>query len=42
MLFGKIPTRIACECDKAVILAKKDLGIKSFARRWFGKKTINN
>ncbi len=42
MIFGKIPTKIAIECSKTVILVKKDLGIKSFAKRWFGKKTIAN
>lgn len=42
MIFGKIPTKIACECDKTVILAKKDLGFKSFTKRWFGQKKIMN
>ena len=38
MLLGKISERIAIKCDKTVILTKKDMGVKSWVRRWIGKR----
>ncbi len=39
MLFGKLSEKIASDCNKTVILAKKDLGVRSWIRRWIGKRT---
>lgn len=38
MLFGKLSEKIAAECKKTVILAKKDLGMRSWIRRWIGSR----
>jgi len=38
MLLGKISERIAMKCDKTVILTKKDMGVKSWIKRWIGKR----
>ena len=38
MLFGKVTERIASECKKTVILAKKDMGVRSWIRRWIGSR----
>ncbi len=38
MLFGQLTERIASECKKTVILAKKDLGVRSWIRRWIGSR----
>lgn len=38
MLFGQVTERIASECKKAVILAKKDMGVRSWIRRWIGSR----
>jgi nucleotide-binding universal stress UspA family protein len=40
MLLGKISERIAAKCDKTVILTKKDMGVKSWVKRWLGKKVF--
>lgn len=39
-LFGSISQKIASECDKTVFLVKRDLGVRSWAKRWLGKKII--
>ncbi|MEX1377772.1 MAG: amino acid permease [Eubacteriales bacterium] len=38
MLFGRVTERIASECKKTVILAKKDMGVRSWIRRWIGSR----
>jgi len=38
MLFGQVTERIASECKKTVILAKKDMGVRSWIRRWIGSR----
>jgi nucleotide-binding universal stress UspA family protein len=38
MLLGKVSERIAVKCDKTVILTKKDMGVKSWIKRWLGKR----
>ncbi|MBN2878381.1 MAG: amino acid permease [Clostridia bacterium] len=38
MLFGRVTERIASECPKTVILAKKDMGVRSWIRRWIGSR----
>jgi amino acid transporter/nucleotide-binding universal stress UspA family protein len=38
LLFGKMSEIIASQCDKTVILVKRDMGIQSFIRRWLGHK----
>ncbi len=38
MLFGKLSGKIASECKKTVILAKKDMGMRSWIRRWIGSR----
>jgi nucleotide-binding universal stress UspA family protein len=35
LLFGSIPVKIAKNCSKTVLMLKKDLGIRSWFRRWF-------
>jgi len=39
MLFGQVTERIASECKKTVILAKKDMGVRSWIRRWIGSRS---
>ncbi len=38
MLFGQIPEKIASQCEKTVILVKRNLGIQSFIKRWLGRR----
>ncbi len=38
MLFGKLTEKIASDCTKTVILAKKDMGVRSWIRRWIGSR----
>jgi len=38
LLFGKLTEKIAAKCTKTVIMAKKDLGVRSWISRWFGRK----
>ncbi|MCD6322500.1 MAG: amino acid permease [Clostridiales bacterium] len=38
LLLGKVSERIAEKCDNTVILTKKDLGVKSWVKRWLGKR----
>lgn len=40
MLFGTISEKVAANCDKTVILTKRDLGLRSWFKRWFGRRTI--
>lgn len=35
LLFGSVPERIAKSCSKTVLMVKKNLGIRSWFRRWF-------
>jgi nucleotide-binding universal stress UspA family protein len=35
MLFGSVPEKIAKHCSKTVLMVKKNLGIRSWFRRWF-------
>lgn len=35
LLFGLVPQKIATQCSKTVLMVKKDLGIRSWFRRWF-------
>ena len=35
LLFGSIPIKIARNCSKTVLMLKKNLGIRSWFRRWF-------
>jgi nucleotide-binding universal stress UspA family protein len=35
LLFGAIPQKIAGHCSKTVLMVKKDLGLRSWFRRWF-------
>jgi len=35
LLFGSIPVKIAKSCSKTVLMIKKNLGIRSWFRRWF-------
>ena len=39
LLLGKVSERIASKCNNTVILAKKDLGVKSWVKRWLGKRS---
>lgn len=38
MLFGTVPEKIASQCNKTVILVKRDMGIHSFIKRWLGRR----
>jgi len=38
MLFGKLNERIASHCKKTIILAKTDLGVRSWIARWIGRR----
>ena len=38
MLFGKTSERIASNCRKTVMLAKTDLGVRSWISRWIGRR----
>jgi len=35
-LFGELPVEVAKKCEKTVFLVKKDLGRRSWLRRWIG------
>jgi nucleotide-binding universal stress UspA family protein len=35
LVFGSVPVKIAKNCSKTVLMLKKDLGIRSWFRRWF-------
>lgn len=37
LLFGTIPEKVVANCEKTVILTKRDLGLRSWFKRWFGK-----
>lgn len=38
LLFGKLSERVAARCRKTVILTKKDIGIRSWFKRWLGRR----
>ncbi len=38
LLFGKISEKVAAGCEKTLILAKKNMGIKSISRKWLGRR----
>ena len=38
MVFGNVTERIAAKCSKTVMLAKIDLGMRSWIPRWLGKR----
>ncbi len=38
MLFGKLVERVASHCSKTVMLAKTDLGVRSWISRWIGRR----
>ena len=38
MLFGKLNERIAEHCKKTIMLAKTDLGVRSWISRWIGRR----
>ncbi len=40
LLLGKVSERIAAKCENTVILTKKDLGVKSWVKRWLGKRSF--
>ena len=40
LLLGKVSERIAAKCSNTVILTKKDLGVKSWVKRWLGKRAF--
>ena len=39
LLLGKVSERIAAKCENTVILTKKDLGVKSWVKRWLGRRS---
>ncbi|MFW6006658.1 MAG: amino acid permease [Halanaerobiales bacterium] len=39
LLFGKISEKVASESNKTVILAKKNVGLRSLSRRWLGRRS---
>lgn len=41
LLFGNKNEKIAKSCNKTVILAKKDSGMKSWFNRWIGRRKFN-
>ncbi len=38
LLFGKISEKVATECEKTLILIKRNIGLRSLARRWLGRR----
>lgn len=38
LLFGTLPEKIAANCENTVILTKKDLGVRSWFKRWLGRR----
>jgi len=40
LLFGTISEKVATNCEKTVILTKRDMGLRSWFKRWFGRRAI--